>query len=218
MTEIPDVVSRSQFAALCGVSPGRVTQWVKARQIDDAALDGSGRGSKIRVKIAAEQLGIRLNVNQRFGLNGIGTRLPLEEDEAPELKHVPLIPVEAPKSTASTIESRIAAEKLAQAEMTTARMQREEMAARGVYAVSKVAEAEMVRLAASMLTVFEGALSDFASAIAGQFELPSRDVLHLLRQQFREVRERAAATCQLEMEGLPEFIEAPDSDDTSVVE
>ncbi|MFT0892215.1 hypothetical protein [Pseudochelatococcus sp. G4_1912] len=197
MTEQSDVVSKSRFAMLCGVSPGRVTQWISEGKIDASGLEGEGRSARIRVKPASEQLRLRLGTSQRYGLNGLGTRLPDEGIEAPI--HQPL-----------SVEARIAAEKLAQAEMTTARMQREEMAARGIYTLSKDAQIEMTRLAGSMLTIFEGALPDFASAIAGQFELPSRDVLHLLRQQFRDVRERAASSCKNEAQDMPEFIEAAD--------
>ncbi|MBT9383316.1 hypothetical protein KM176_05545 [Pseudooceanicola sp. CBS1P-1] len=49
------------------------------------------------------------------------------------------------------------------------------------------------RIAVTMLQIFEGALPDFAAALAARFDLPQRDVLHLLRAEMVKVRRSAAA-------------------------
>ena len=58
-------ISKSDFARLVGVTPGRVTQWISEEKIDGEALVGSGRDAKICVAVAVEQLRERLDVNNR---------------------------------------------------------------------------------------------------------------------------------------------------------
>lgn len=65
----------------------------------------------------------------------------------------------------------------------------------------------MVKVASSMLLVFEGGLTDFATAIAEEFKVPHRDVLHLLRREFRKVRANGAKQVKSEAVTLPETME-----------
>ncbi len=80
MAENDEVVSKGDFAKLCGVSPGRVTQWIDEGKISGAALVGEGRSAKIRVAIAQRQVNLRRDVGQSLG-NGLGTKL---KPEAPK--------------------------------------------------------------------------------------------------------------------------------------
>jgi hypothetical protein len=63
------------FARACNVDKSRVSQWLKAKQIDGAAIVGEGRFAKIDAAVALPQLRLRLSVDERFGLNGLGTNL-----------------------------------------------------------------------------------------------------------------------------------------------
>jgi hypothetical protein len=58
-------VSKSEFARIVGVAPGRVTQWIAAGQINGDALVGDGRSAQVRVAVAVEQLRERLDVGRR---------------------------------------------------------------------------------------------------------------------------------------------------------
>jgi hypothetical protein len=53
------------------------------------------------------------------------------------------------------------------------------------------AREQVARVASMMMQIFEGSLIDFASKIASQFDVPQRDVLHLLKGEFRNVRATA---------------------------
>jgi transcriptional regulator with XRE-family HTH domain len=78
------LMRKSDFAKRCGVSKGRVSQWLKAGQIDGAAIVGTGRGAPLDAALALAQLKLRLSVDERFGLNGLGTNLdwlPADEEE-----------------------------------------------------------------------------------------------------------------------------------------
>ncbi|WP_409188430.1 hypothetical protein [Bradyrhizobium sp. RDM4] len=69
----------------------------------------------------------------------------------------------------------------------------------------------MLKIAGRTMTIIDGALPEIASALAAKFSLPQRDVLHLLRGEFRQVRERAASSLRSAAADLPPVIEA-DSD------
>jgi hypothetical protein len=195
MTEL---LSKGQFAAHIGVSPGRISQMIAEGKIGPEAIDGTGLRAKIKVDIALQHLKQRLDPNQRFGLNGITTRL----DHPAEAE--PVVTAEEPRPPPASsplpdlppvdpVEDRIKREKLRQAELVTARLEREDRAAHGAYMRTEAAREEMTRIAGALMTIFEGSLQDMSGALAAQFSISGRDALHLLRKEFRKVRERAAA-------------------------
>ncbi len=211
------VVSKSQFAALRNVSPGRVTQWITAGLIGPEALIGEGRTARINVDVAVAHLAERLDPNQRFGLNGLATRLA-ESAEGPS-SSTSLQPPEVPPRTLAPVidsdEAAIKAQKRRQAELTTERMEEQARLSRGVYVLAKTAREEATRGFARLYDHWDGALTDYASAIAAAFSLPQRDVLHRLRQEQRRIRERLAQEFATLAEQEPETIEDTDTHDIS---
>jgi hypothetical protein len=77
-------VTKAEFASLVGVSPGRVSQWLRAGKIDGAAIVGEGRDARIDAELAKRQLDARLDLGQRLGANGkaqlAGSLLPIDAD------------------------------------------------------------------------------------------------------------------------------------------
>ena len=98
----PQVVSKGEFARLCRVDPGRVSQWIKEGKLTGAALVGEGRSAKINVAVAHTQLKRRLDPNQMTA-NGIRTRIPggplVPPVEEPPEPPAPRRPVPAPDVT-----------------------------------------------------------------------------------------------------------------------
>ena len=68
------VVTKGEFARLCNVSPGRVSQWIDQAKIGPEALVGQGRSAKIRVGVAQAQLKRHLDPNQMTA-NGSKTQV-----------------------------------------------------------------------------------------------------------------------------------------------
>ena len=177
-------IRKIEFARLRGVSPGRVSQWIARGKIHGDALVGEGQEQGlINADIARAQLRDSLDVSQRFGLKGLGTRLGEEPPARPSADPAPIV---------QTIDSRIKAEKLRQAQLMTSRLEEEDRQRRGLYVEAKAVRGEMARLAAELSGSFEGSLTDLSAALAGQFHIPARDVLHVLRKEFRRIRERLA--------------------------
>ena len=58
-----------------------------------------------------------------------------------------------------------------------------------------------------MMKIFEGALPDMASSQAAKFQISQREALHLLRDDFRKVREQLSAVHAAAARRVPEAVE-----------
>lgn len=201
---VEEPITKSKFAERRGVSPGRVSQWISEGKIDGAALIGGGRDQKIVESVAVSQLNLRLNTSQRFG-NGLGTRL-----EAPPVApktEAAVLPFVAPAQKASDqVAEQIARERLEQIQRVNRREAVEEAAQAGRLTDTAAVAQAQGRMAAQMITVFESAMSELASALASKFEIPHRDALHFLRAEFRKVRSAAAEVTKRQAQDLPALV------------
>lgn len=209
-------VSKGEFAALIGVTPGRVSQYLAEGKISPAALQGVGRNARIIVEKAKADLRLTLDVGQRLG-NGIETRL----DAAPSGTIPVMAPVTAyspdpeplvpsgsiPPPRVGGLDEQIKQAKLEQIQRANRNAAKAEAESKGALTETEASRQAMTRVASSMLLVFEGGLTDFASAIAAEFKVPQRDVLHLLRREFRKIREAAAKQARKDAADMPETIE-----------
>jgi hypothetical protein len=181
-----DVVTKSAFALLVGVSAGRVSQFLSEKKIFSDAIVGEGRHARIRVSVALEQLKRSLDLSQRLGANGrarLDDPLSIGRGNAGDVSAVP-----------DTVENSIKAQRLEQLELANERAREDKAARAGVYLKADEARQEMGRIAARLMTLFDGALGEFATAIAAHSNLSARDALHLLRTTFRTIRDRSSQT------------------------
>ncbi|UXS04459.1 hypothetical protein [Agrobacterium tumefaciens] len=202
-------VSKSEFAALINVSPGRVSQFIASGQISRAAIIGSGQRAKIDVERAKADLRLSLDVSQRLG-NGIDTRLDDDDDggNTPELGKPGRKDLDDdPFQRRGGVDFEIKQQKLEQIRRVNRNAAIEDAKSAGTLIETDASRSAMVKVASSMLLVFEGGLTDFATAIAEEFKVPHRDVLHLLRREFRKVRANGAKQVKSEAVTLPETME-----------
>ena len=156
------LVRKSEFAKLCNVSNGRISQWITAGHISGDAIVGEGQRAMLDVDLAREQLKERLDTDQRYGINGLDTNL---EPSAPVVPVVAGLRQVETIETDGTVEARLKAEKLKQAEFLTNRLKAEDRARHGKYMDAMEAAAGMTRVADEMLKIFEGvALGAISSA------------------------------------------------------
>lgn len=204
-------VTKGEFARLANVTPGRVSQWLSAQQIYGEAIDGEGRDAKIRPNIALAQLKRTLDLGQRVA-NGLGTHLQLvspAKGAADQGDDAPAAPTRS-GSFHDEAERELVQLRLDR-ERRRDRQEREEEAARaGRYVDAEDANRELGRLASRLVSEFEGSLPDLATAIAAQFKLEQRDVLHTLKQAFRAARAKASAAMREGAEQLPPLQEVPE--------
>ncbi len=214
----PDVISKAEFARRREVSPGRVSQWIAAGQISGAAIVGEGRNAKIRESVAVEQLLKRLDPMQMTA-NGLTTNLKpavvvagavLSFDRPPAADGATPLPTDPPPPDDrldNSIEAQIKRGRLEQIERDNRKGQREEALAAGKLTDGTLASQAAAREAARLITDFEGYLSGFATSISAEFKLPQRDVLHLLRGDFRKFRAEAAGRVRATVAALPLLVE-----------
>lgn len=161
------IVTKAEFSRLVGVTRGRVSQWIAGGQIDGDALVRVGQSERIHVEAAQRQLGRRLDLDQRI------TKGRSRRDGADTL-------------------GAIQRQRLAQLELANAHAREAALARAGLYVEADAARQEMGKIAGRLLASFEGGLPELASALAGHFQLPQRDVLHVLRTAWRGLRARLA--------------------------
>ena len=207
-------MSKGDFARHINVSAGRVSQYIAAGMIGRDALEGEGRAARIIVARAVEQIRQRRDIGQALG-NGLSTRLDLDggDDEAADAGDLLHASVgrpddgERPLKPAS-VDDEIKQERL-QAERRRNRVAAQEEAMRlGQLLDARSVRAEMAKLVRSVDDEYAAMLQDFAEALAAQFHVPQRDVLHLLGKVRTEKKAAAAERARRRAAGLPESAEA----------
>lgn len=215
----PDVISKGEFARRRGVSPGRVSQWIAEGKITSAALVGAGRTAQLRESVALAELRARLDPMQMTA-NGLSTKLkpaaasslaPVSADVLPfgplPAAGATAPPPPPPSEAADPIEEQIKRQRLAQLERQNREGERQEAVEAGRLTDAAAAKAAAARETSRLVTMFEGSLSNFATAISAEFKLPQRDVLHLLRGEFRKLRAGVASEIRAKADALPALVD-----------
>jgi len=179
------IVSKQQFAVLAGVTPSCVSQWIARQKLSGDALVGRGNRARIRVDIAREQLRQTVDIDQRLG------RTPWETTPEP------------PGEVEDTIEGRIKQQRLEQLALANVAAREEAAARSGRYVLAADAQRDMGRVAAPLMTIFEASLSEFANAIIATPPATPREASRLLRETWRQIRERQANAIGAEALVLP---------------
>ncbi len=208
MSLAAEVMTKSAFAAHVGVSAGRISQYIAERKIHGEALEGEGRNAKIRTSVAMEQLQRTLDPNQRFGANGSATRSVPSAPAADRADVVARPPArEKPPVALDPFIDEVAAEKLKQQKITTARMEREEALELGRYMLTDDARREMVKAVAEAFKVMEQGIPEMAKALAAQFAVSTHDATHVLLKAFRDHRAKKAKDFAAASADLDEHVE-----------
>lgn len=163
------------------------------------ALDGPGRSAKIIVDRAIEQIKLRRDVGQSLG-NGLGTQL-FERPSQPSPRD------DAPPHRSDDVAYQIQKERLESERRKNRQAAIDEQVQNGRLVPSDDVRAEMTRLARQVDDENAAMLADYATAIAGQFAVPQRDVLHLLREVRAEKKAIAAKRATAIIETIPETVE-----------
>jgi hypothetical protein len=198
---VPDeVVSKSRFAELAGVSRVRISQWLAEGKIRDDALVGRGRHAKVRVAVALKQLRRYLDPVQHLA-NG-RARLNADDDAAP-------------LNGESAIEDLIKQERLQQLVLGNAAARLSAGIQSGHYTRVEDFRQQLGRASTRQQAAFESAFPEFAMAIITAKPQTTSEVQKVLREVWRTVRERQAAALGTEIMLLPAMLDAEDDSDVS---
>ena len=181
-------ISQAEFARRRNVSRPRVNQWIKAGKIFGPALVDGG----IDEEIACAQLKVKLDIDQRHSGNGLATNL----EAAPADIAVP----------GNTVADQIAGQRLELLTRQNREKATEEATRLGLLCETADARQATGKVVARVVSRIDGALPEFAAAIAAKFKLPQRDVLHELKSKWRQVRTDAAIESRERAEPMPESV------------
>lgn len=225
----PAVVTKAEFARMCGVHPSQVTRWRASGKIDEEAVEVRAGREVIVVERARAQLKARLDVGQRFG-NGLGTRLdgPRPDGGAPagdgahDAAGGGVADPPAARPAALTgggdagggedVDDRIKAAKLREIELRNDAAERKRRAEAGLYVRTDDHKAAVAAVVRTILEAVDGELGEMANDVAARCGVPARDVVHAAREGFRRVRAKVADRLARQAEGLPETVEDTDTD------
>ncbi|HEV7436981.1 MAG TPA: hypothetical protein VGO22_19265 [Pseudorhizobium sp.] len=199
------VMSKGDFARHIGVTPGRLSQYFTAGILDAAALEGEGRSARIRVPVAVEQIKVRRHVGQSLG-NGLSTRLDLDGEAAPPAQPTASSPA-AQQLRSDDVASQIQLERLESERRKNRLAAVDELASQKRLVPADQVRSEMTKLARQVDEENGAMIADFASAIASEFSVPQRDVLHLLRRVRNERKAVAADRLRANAQEVSETVE-----------
>ena len=137
--------------------------------------------------MAQKQLRRNLDASQHLGANG-RARVASGDDDG-------------------TVEDDIKRARLEQLSLANEHARAVREAEAGRYVLVTGVQQEMGRIAGRMVGMFEGSLGELATAVAGKFNVPARDVLRVLRTTFRVIRERTAKTESGIAKALPALVD-----------
>jgi len=179
-------VTKGQLAAIAGVSPGRVSQWISEGKIHGDALIGEGRSAQINLDVAREQLGITLDFVQR--------------DAQALAKPAAAAPTVTPQ------QQRLHDVKVETAEIELNRLKRQELEAQGLYVRTAEARQAWGRELADLISGIEQDLPDWGLRIERELSVDHKRATSLLRQLFREFRTKRADLARNAAFARPELI------------
>ena len=202
------IVSKGEFARRRNVTAARVSQWLSEGKIFGAAIVGEGRLAQIDEVIACQQLGERLDTDQRHA-NGLGTNLtPAAVGEQPPFAQAPAAPT-APVATLppdNPLARQLLEHKVIRAERENREAARDEAVANGQLVDAADARRAVAKEIGQLMLRFDGTLSELADDLASEFKLPARDVLHKLKASWRRIRQAAAIEARERAEPMPDSV------------
>lgn len=192
-------VSKSEFAAMIGVVPSRITKMIADGIIGADALVGTGRSARIRVELAKSQIAARRHVGQALG-NGLGTRVSgsARADETGD-RSTP-----AARAMVPSVADEIQLERLEFERRRNRRAAIDEATAAGRLVPIDDFNREVGRVAGRVVAVYSSLPADLANALAPHSSLSLRELQHLLGKEIEKRRAAAAAEIRAEAEALPE--------------
>ncbi len=207
-------LSKGEFADLCGVSAGAVTQWITKRILSGDAIVGEGRSARIRTAVGLEQVKLRRDVGQANG-NGAGTRLD-GRTSPPKASRPPApppsdedddgTPLDLDAASADQLDIAIKRAKLRGLQSAQRETDEKEAARQGRYVEASAVSRQMGIVATQTMRVFEGALPEVATALAARFDLDNRDLLQAMTEAFRGARDEAAKKARAAAEARPTLV------------
>jgi plasmid maintenance system antidote protein VapI len=168
------IVTKAELARLLQVTPARVSQWLKEGRLGPRELIGEGRHARIDLEKAVAKLKVTLDIVQAVanGRARLRPRYLVEDDDQLDLAYR---------------RARVEA-----AEGQVRRLKEGEAERRGRYVRRADHDAVVAGLPSRLLSEFEKELPALAAGLALAFKVPQAEVEAFIRDEFEQIRRRAA--------------------------
>jgi hypothetical protein len=194
-----EIVSKAEFAGLVKRDPAFVSRAISQGRIHGDALVGEGRGARIRVAAALQQLGRSLDLGQQMaqaapilpvatGSDAGG--LPLEATDKP-----------ANRGQFDGLREESLELKNRRQRLEVERIEREQLRLAGELVRAADVAAELRRQLQPLVATFDEVPSVIAKAISEQFGLPYAEVLIAVKGALRTQRDAWAARARMVGQG-----------------
>jgi hypothetical protein len=185
----PRRVTKGQLAKIAGVSPGRVSQWIAEGKINGAALIGEGRSAMINLEVAAQQLDISLDFEQR---------------QAQALAKQPSVPT----SSIAPEQQRLALVKAETAEIELRQLRRKEQEQQGILISAMEARQVFGREVSELIAAIEQQfLSEAGQDLERALGIDHKAATTALRSAFRDFRSKRADLARSAAAVKPRMVE-----------
>ncbi|KZB73260.1 MULTISPECIES: hypothetical protein [Thalassospira] len=210
MAASSDVVSKSAFAQIIGVSKPRVSQLISEGKIHGPAIQGDGRSAKIVVGIAKQQLSAGLDLDQRAANGTADLAVANQGQDHPVTSPIDTAPREP------TTEDLYKQERLRKIQRENEDLEERRREKNGVYVRADAMRSTVIRHVANMIDGFEADLGHWAEELSAETGGSVKEIKLSLRKLFRGTREKLARHSRDLVNDLPEHDEeAIDSGDDS---
>lgn len=187
-------VSKSKFAEMVGRTPAAVSQWIAAGKLHGDALVGEGRHAQINVEVALRQLGMNLDLGQQLA------------QPRPIVGGSPSDPGGGGKP--GNDQQRLLKARADREELALEADRAKALEANGRWMVTARAEDEWSRQLAALVQATETWLVTTAAgecATAAANGAGARDFGKILKEGYRDLRQRLADQAAREARDLPEL-------------
>ena len=210
MSASSDVVSKSAFAQIIGVSKPRVSQLISEGKIHGPAIQGDGRSAKIVVGLAKQQLSAGLDLDQRAANGTADLAVADQGQDHPVTSSIDTAPREP------TTEDLYKQERLRKIQRENEDLEERRREKNGVYVRADAMRSTVIRHVANMIDGFEADLGHWAEELSAETGGSVKEIKLSLRKLFRGTREKLARHSRDLVNDLPEHDEeAIDSGDDS---
>lgn len=189
-------LTTTQLAEQLGVSKGRVSQYVKAGQLD-GCFEGDGRARRFDLGKAAKALGRNLDAGQMMG-NGAATKRTVKALSRGDDVPAPRPADQRPSDLLDPQDpDRYEMARTAKAEEEARRLRRQNAEAEGQFVLASEAARQTKRIIAQEIAQFETMLRDAARKVADELGVDYRETRQILIATWRQHRgQRSEALSQ----------------------
>jgi hypothetical protein len=205
----PKVMTKADFCRMVGVDRSMANYWRNSNALTDDAFVGTGRGAKVVVAVALEQLKDRLDLTQRVANGRADLEKPATAAVAPT---APVSERVTRDGTRTTAEDELRLERIRKVRLENEALEAKRRAEAGTYVRAETVARIVASAMAQVLSMIENGFEVQAETIAAALkekgvQVDARDLELLMATAFRSQRAALAKAQAAALAELPSVVE-----------